>query len=73
MNGKSLNLEYKYAVIDLSTGECLACATFSYEIINEAYIPVPHIYDDYVGKYYNQENETWYYDSEFTQIYDPEA
>lgn len=73
MNGKSVNLEFNYACINLETGECLGCATFSYEIINDAYIPVPHAYSSYVGKYYNQEDGLWYYNPEFTEIFDPEA
>lgn len=56
-------LQYTYATIDLETGECYGCMTYSFEIINEAYIPVPTL-DDYVGKYYK--DGLWYVDSEFT-------
>lgn len=73
MNERAMNLEYNYAVINLQTGECLGCMTFSYEIINDAYIPVPHIYYDYQHKYYDRETESWFYDAEFTQPFDPEA
>lgn len=66
----SINLQFNYAVINLGTGQCLACATFSYEIINDAYISVPDARDAYVGKYYNKETELWYYDAQFTQIFD---
>ena len=69
----SMNLEFNYAVINLQTGKCLACATFSYEIINDAYIAVPHAYHAYVGKYYNQADGIWYYDADFTEFFDPEA
>ena len=65
MNERIVNLEFNYAIINLDTGECLACMTFSYEIINDAYIAVPRAYHEYVGKYYNQANETWYYEPEF--------
>ena len=58
-------LQYRYAVINLSTGECLACATFSYEIINDAYIEVPHGNNNYVGSYYNQQDGLWYTDGTF--------
>lgn len=73
MNERVINLEFNYAVINLQTGQCLGCATFSYEIINDAYIPVPHAYSSYKYKYYNQENGLWFYDAEFTQPFDPEA
>lgn len=73
MDKRIVNLEFKYAVINLQTGECLACATFSYEIINDAYIPVPHARSYYEHKFYNQADGLWYYDGEFTQIFDPEA
>lgn len=70
MDKRAMNLEYNYAVINLQTGECLACATFSYQIINDAYIEVPYAYSEYRHKYYNQEDGLWYYDAEFTQIFD---
>ena len=59
-----VNLQYNYARIDLSTGECVGCRTYSYEIINDAYIPIPHMTSDYLGKYYR--DSLWYEDSEFT-------
>jgi hypothetical protein len=68
MTNRAVNLEFKYAIINLSTGECLACMTFSYEIVNDAYIPVPHADDDYVGLYYNQQDGIWYEDSGFTVV-----
>ena len=72
MKERAVNLEFNYAVINLQTGECLACATFSYEIINDAYISVPRAYHEYVGKYYNQSNELWYYEPEFVTEFIPE-
>lgn len=57
-------LQYNYATIDLETGECIACATYSYEINNPAYIAIPRAYDVYVGKYYHE--GAWYEDAEFT-------
>lgn len=72
-NTRAVNLEFNYAVINLQTGECLGCGTFSYEIINEAYIPVPYAYSSYRHKYYDRETESWFYDAEFTRPFDPEA
>lgn len=73
MEERAVNLEFKYAVINLQTGECLACATFSYEIINDAYIPVPHARSYYTGKFFDRDTESWFYDAEFTRPFDPEA
>lgn len=70
MNERSLNLEYRYAVINLSTGECLGCMTCSYEIINDAYISVPHGNNDYVGSFYNQQDGLWYTTADFSELAD---
>jgi hypothetical protein len=66
----AMNLQYTYAVIDLDTGLCRACATRSFEVINDAYILVPTL-DDYRGKYYNiNGDQMWYWDAEFTQLWE---
>lgn len=57
-------LQYNYAGILVDTGECVTCATYSYEINHPAYIAVPRASDDYIGKYYHDGN--WYEDAEFT-------
>lgn len=62
----SMTLAYNYCYINLETGECLGSATFSYEIINDAYLPVPDARDEYVGKYYNRITDLWYEDSAMT-------
>lgn len=59
-------LPYNYARILLDSGLCVGCMTYSYEINNEAYIPVPHASDDYMGKYYNKDTDLWYLDAEMT-------
>jgi hypothetical protein len=61
-----MNLQYNYAIIDISTGLCLACMTKSYEVINDAYIPVPSISNEYRGKYYDRETDLWYLDESHT-------
>ena len=63
-------LAYNYARIIVETGECIGCKTYSYEIINDAYIPVPSIAGDYVGKYYNRTTGLWYTDGTFTVLAD---
>lgn len=67
----SINLQYNYAGIDLNTGRCHSCATFSYVIDNPAWIEVPYSTNDYIGKYYNiNDDKLWYHNQEFTQIWE---
>ena len=73
MNERAMNLEFNYAIINLQTGECLACMTFSYEIINDAYISVPHAYSEYRHKYYNFDDGLFYYEQEYITVFDPET
>lgn len=66
----SVNLQYNYAKINLTTFMCVSCMTYSYEINNEAYIPIPEL-DDYMEKYYNLNgDQMWYWDAEFTQLWE---
>lgn len=57
-------LQYNYANIILETGKCVGCGTYSYEITDPRFIPVPRAYNDYIGKYYH--DGAWYEDAEFT-------
>ena len=61
-----INLAYNYAKIRINSGMCVSCMTYSYEIINDAYIPVPDAQDDYIGTYYNRDTDLWYEDAEMT-------
>ena len=64
-------LQYNYAKIDLETGRCRNCRTYSYEIPLPEYIPVPYSTNDYTGKYYNLNgDQMWYWDAEFTQLWE---
>ena len=64
-------LPYNYAKINLSTGECVFCRTYSYEIPLPEYIPVPRAMDEYTGKFYNLNgDQMWYWDAEFTQLWE---
>lgn len=66
-----INLAYNYAKIDLTTYRCVGCKTYSYEIVNDAYIPVPYASDDYYNKYYNLNgDQMWYLDAGFTQLWE---
>ena len=66
----SINLQYNYASIDLETGRCKSCATFSYEVNHPAWIEIPTL-DDYGGKYYNiNGDQMWYHDAAFTQLWE---
>lgn len=64
-------LQYNYAKINLTTGECTSCGTFSYQINNRAYIVVPYATNDYMHKYYNiNGDQMWYWDAAFTQLWE---
>lgn len=63
-------LAYNYARIIVETGECVGCKTYSYEIIDNRYIPVPQALSAYVGSYYNQQDGLWYTDGTFTVLAD---
>ena len=65
-----ITLAYNYAKIRLDSGLCVGCATFSYEIINDAYIPVPDARNEYIDKYYNSTTDLWYIDSAMTVLAD---
>lgn len=69
----SQNLEFIYAVIDISTGLCLAVCTATSQATGENFILIPHYDESYEGKYYDRETESWFYDAGFTQPFDPEA
>lgn len=57
-------LYYKYAEIDVETGECLGVCTQTYAVNNPALIPIPVEDDNYIGKFYI--NGNWYEDPEGT-------
>ena len=66
---------YNYAVIDLTTGECLQVFSNTLELDTEAnpqLIEIPEYNVDYGGKYYNQADGKWYVDAEFTTEWTPE-
>lgn len=62
-------LQYNYAVID-ENNCCYACLTYSVQVPLPNYILLPDIDDNYIDKYYNRENEMWYWDAEFTQLWE---
>ena len=62
-------LQYNYAKINLNTGLCAHCRTYSYEIPLADYILVPVHTNDYVGKYYNVSDQQWYLDASFSTIW----
>ena len=66
----SVNLQYNYAQVDPETGRCNSCGTYSYEVPLYYYIPVPYATNDYYNKYYNFDDGLWYWDAEFTQLWE---
>ena len=65
----SVNLQYNYASINVTTGLCDGCVTTSYEINDPSWIAVPDATSDYVGKYYNAADGLWYLDASFSTIW----
>ena len=52
---------YKYAEIDVETGECIGIMTRTNAVNNPALIPIEVEDDNYIGKYYL--NGAWYEDA----------
>ena len=63
-------LQYNYAKVNLTTGECTSYGTFSYQINNPAYIEIPVADPDYYGKFYDFDTGLWYVDSEKTALWE---
>lgn len=68
-------LQYNYAQIDLSTGECIGTFTASYQIpsTHTQFVEIPVLSDeyDYEGKYYNiNGDQLWYHDAAFTDLWE---
>lgn len=57
-------LYYKYAEIDLETGECIGIMTRTAPLDHPAMIPIEVRDEEYIGKYYI--NGNWYEDAEGT-------
>lgn len=57
-------LYYKYAEIDLETGECIGVHTMTAPLDHPAMIPIEVRDEEYIGKYYI--NDNWYEDAEGT-------
>ena len=67
----SQQLQYNYAQIDTATGRCIDVFTASdYIPFPDEYIIIPVFTYDYHDKYYNSADGLWYWDSEFTQIWE---
>ena len=64
------NLQYNYVQINPETGEVLSCFTSSYEIPLPDYIEIPYATNDYAHKFYNASNGMFYWDAEFTQLWE---
>lgn len=57
---------YKYAEIDLTTGQCIGVFTDTGAVNHPSFIPIPVDDPNYLDKYYNQSNGQWYEDAAFT-------
>jgi hypothetical protein len=70
------NYAYYYAVIDLETMMCINVMDTTRYADPEEYpdhIAIPEPNGDYLFKYYNPEDGNFYYDAEYTEIFDPNA
>lgn len=64
-------LQYNYAQIELPSGKCTSTFTSSYQIPLPEYIEIPIFIGDYMDKYYNfYGDQLWYWDAEFTQLWE---
>lgn len=66
-------LQYNYARIDTTTGECFDTFTASYQIPSSYtnFVEIPVFDSDYEGKFYNLNgDQMWYWDAEFTQLWE---
>lgn len=67
----SLNLEYNFAVINVTTGRCGACYTTTTYVNHPSYVEVPYATNDYIGKYYNLNgDQMWYHDELFQNLWE---
>lgn len=63
-------LQYNYAIID-NTGLCVGVITSSGLVPLETYILIDDLNYDYYNKYYNLNgDQMWYWDAEFTQLWE---
>lgn len=65
----SLNYYYNYAEIDELTNMCIGVYTMTSEADNPTFVPIPVYDEEFITKYYNWDNEKFYYDPEYTQEY----
>ena len=63
-------LAYFYAVID-ENNCCVSVLTTTYIVPLDTYIEISSLNYDYMDKYYNRENEKWFYEPEFVTEFIP--
>lgn len=69
----AVNYSYNYAIIDPDSYLCVEVCSITHAYNDPTYIEIPTYNTNYIFKYYNPANGCWYYDSEYTQIWDPDA
>lgn len=67
----AVNYEYVFVCIDLDTNMCIGIETTTDATQGElpGMVQVPTYDEGYVFKYYNWDDEKFYYDAEYTQEY----
>lgn len=66
----AVNYYYNFAEIDPATNMCIGVySTTSDDSSNENWVAIPVYDEEYAFKYYNWDNQKFYYDPEYTQEY----
>lgn len=68
-----MNYAYAYAEIDPTDNMCVGVHTTTYQSVDPNWVEIPEYNHDYCFKYYNWDDGQFYYDAEYTQIFDPNA
>lgn len=63
----SMNYAYNFARIDSATNMCMAVQSSSSSELGENWVRIPVYDEEYLFKYYNWDDEKFYYDAAYTQ------
>lgn len=72
----STNYQYNFAIIERATNMCMEVRTSTYDQSDASdsewlYVQTETYNEEYVFKYYNEADGNFYYDAEFTEIFNP--
>jgi len=74
----AVNYYYNYAIVDRESMMCVEVRTSTLDQSDasdeyEIYVTIPEYNEEYICKFYNEADGQFYYDIEYTQIFDPNA